>query len=53
LGAQRGEGRVRGDPVGEVVFGEDGEVGALGGGGAEEVTCFSVVGFDLHGLGRF
>lgn len=50
LGARGAEGGIRGDPAGEVVFREDGEVGTLGGGGADEVTCFGVVGIDLHGL---
>jgi len=33
-----------------VVFGQDGEVGALGGGGADEGFGFLVVGFDLEWL---
>jgi hypothetical protein len=31
---------IIGLPVGEVVFRENGELGALGGGGADERTCF-------------
>ena len=44
---------VIGDPVGEMVLGEHGDVAALGGCLADEVTCFGVVGLDLHGLEEY
>lgn len=52
LGAEGDETRVVGNPVGEMVFWEDGEVSTFGGGGADEGDCFGVVGFYGQGLKR-
>lgn len=49
--AERSEFRVLGDPVGEMILGEDGELGAEGGGALDELGGFEVVGLKLHGLG--
>lgn len=37
-------------PAREMVFGEDGELGALGGGGADKRGGFGKVVFGVHGL---
>ena len=52
LGAEGNETWVVGNPVGEMVFWEDGEVSTFGGGGADEGDCFGVVGFYSQGLKR-
>ena len=52
LGTEGDEVGVVGEPVGEVVFGEDGQVGALSGGGTDEGYGFGVVGLYCHRLRR-
>lgn len=52
LRAQVDETGILGDPIGQMVFGQHGELSALRGRGGDVIRGFLVVVRDLHGLAR-